>query len=132
MFDQSSVPWCPKLEMYDINAFQYQLSSTLNLTNGLWQHLAATYDGSQMRFYLNAILLQTSGVISYVMPNVMRMQNFIGGTPCGFTGFSSSYIDEVRVYTTCLSQSQINDIMMSNFTNFNASICQTSKKISCK
>ena len=127
LFDQNVTPWTPKLEMYDLSAYQYQLSATLNLTNGLWQHLAVTYDGTQMRFYLNAILLQTSGTISYAMPLGVRTDNFIGGTPCQFTGVSSSYVDDIRVYGTSLSQSQINDVMMSNETNFNTSICQASK-----
>jgi hypothetical protein len=33
---------------------QYQLPSSISLVVGIWQHVTITYDGSQMRFYLNA------------------------------------------------------------------------------
>ena len=126
MLARSSTPWCPKVEMYTMNGtYQYQLLSSLNITSGLWQHMAVTFDGSKMRFYLNAILLQ-SVAISYVMPTDVKTTNFIGGTTCGSTVYSSSYIDDVRLYSKSLNQSQINDIMMSTETNYNSSMCGTS------
>lgn len=89
--------------------------------------MAVIYDGVQMRFYLNAILLETSENISFVMPTVLGRQNFIGGTHCGSLGYSSSYVDDIRVYSTYLSQSQINDVMMSDETGFYSSICRKNK-----
>ena len=114
LLDQGSMPVYPKFEMYDINEIQYQLPSPLPLSEGLWQHIAVSYDGAQMRLYLNAILLETSGTISYVMPMINRTENFIGGTSCTYNGVSSSYVDDVRIYAKDLSQSQINDVMMSS------------------
>ena len=124
MFAQSSTPWYPKVEMYKVSGIQYQLFSSLNIASGLWQHMAVTFDGSKMGLYLNAILLQ-SVAISYVMPTDVKNANFIGGTACSTNGFSSSFIDDVRLYSTSLNQSQINNVMMSTDTTFNSSICGT-------
>ena len=114
-------PPLPKFEIWTNNKTQFQSdSSKISLVDDIWQHLAATYDGLEMKIYLNAILLKTSQNISYEMPTLVRTNNFIGGTKCLNEGHSSSYVDDVRIYSTCLSQSQINDVMMSNETNFSS------------
>ncbi len=132
MIAQSSTQWCPKVEMYKINgSSQYQMTSSLNITSGLWQHMAITFNGSKMSFYLNAILLQ-SVAISYVMPTDVKTTNFIGGTACGSAGYSTSLIDDVRLYSSSLNQSEINDVMMSNETSLNASMCLSTNLITSK
>ena len=122
LLDQGSLPVYPKFEMFDIKGTQYQIASSLPLTEDLWQHIALTYDGVQVRFYLNAILLGTSVNISYEMPLVNRTKNFIGGTSCPYNGVSSSYVDDVRIYGKELSQSQINDVMMSSASSITSNL----------
>ena len=133
LLDQDSSPIFPKFEMYELNAQnQYQLPSSISLVVGIWQHVTITYDGSQMRFYLNANLVDTSDPISYVLPmgNWMRTENYIGGTSCGYNGFSSSHVDDLRIFNTSLSRLQINDVMMSNETSFDTLICANSNTLS--
>jgi hypothetical protein len=110
--------------MFDANTISYQLYSSVSINEGIWQHWAVTFDGLQMRFYINANLVRTGAVISYSMPlGLIRTQNFIGSTSCGSNGYSSSLIDDLKMFNISLSQSQINDVMVSNETNFNYLKC---------
>ena len=137
LIDQGMTPIYPKLEMYAQNDAQYQVKSSLPMgTNyALWQHLAASYDGNTMRFYLNAILVGTSEQVSYAMPQIERAQNFLGGSACEYHGSSSSHVDDLRIYARSLTQSQINDVMMASMFDqykFNASICNEKSKLAKK
>jgi hypothetical protein len=93
--------------------------SSLILTTSQWQFLAATYDGTTLRLYLNGILVGSSQV-SYCLPTLTRVNNYIGKSanspPLGSDGYSFSYLDDLRFYNISLSQSQIIDLMMSNDT----------------
>ena len=75
-------------------------SNTVPLLNQ-WSHIAVTYDGSQVRFYLNGSLVsvsQNSGVISEGVGDLR-----IGGG--GFTGA----IDEVRISNVVRSPREIRE-----------------------
>jgi len=116
--------------MFDTSAISYHLFSSVSINEGIWQHWAVTFDGLQMRFYINANLIQTGAVISYSMPlGLIRTRNFIGSTSCGYNGYSSSLIDDLKMFNTSLSQSQINDVMMSNETNFSKLKCASGNQM---
>jgi hypothetical protein len=91
--------------------------SSVILTTSQWQFLAASYDGSTLSIYINGILVGSSQV-SYSLPTLTRVNNYIGksayASPLGSDGYSFSYLDDLRFYNICMSQSQIIDLMMSN------------------
>jgi O-glycosyl hydrolase len=82
----------------------YSTSGTAQLPLNQWTHLAATYDGSALRLYVNGVLASTlarSGPID-TSTGVLR----IGGNAV-WGEYFNGLIDEVRVYDNALSQSQI-------------------------
>jgi len=77
------------------------------LTAGRWTHLAATYDGTTMRFYVDG-QLAASGTGTYAVNTSSPLG--IGGATYGAGGwqhFLNGGVDEVAVYGTALSQPRI-------------------------
>ncbi len=73
-----------------------------------WTHLAATYDGSTVRLYVNGALVSSQSHSGNIAPSSRPLQ--IGGD--GILGqFFKGTIDEVRIYNTALTQSQIQSDM---------------------
>ena len=69
-----------------------------------WTHLAATYDGTTLRLYVNAALVRSATVGGALVTSsgVLR----IGGNSVWGEWFNG-YIDEVRIYNRALSASEI-------------------------
>ena len=76
-----------------------------------WTHLAATYDGATMRFYVNGVQAssraQTGGILASTLPLT------IGGDTT-YGQYWSGLIDEVRIYNRALSASEIQSDMTSS------------------
>ncbi len=84
------------------------LSGTSNLPVNAWSHLAATYDGTNMRLYVNGVLVgsreQTGPIITSNEPLT------IGGSAL-FDAYWHGTIDDVRIYTRALGLSEIQNDM---------------------
>ncbi|HNO77103.1 MAG TPA: DNRLRE domain-containing protein [Phycisphaerae bacterium] len=82
---------------------------TTTISNGVWYHVAATYDGSDWNLYLNG---QLDGTVNVGRePRADSIQHFGVGTAFNSSGSASGrfqgIIDEVRVWDRALSQSEI-------------------------
>ncbi|SFZ93257.1 Concanavalin A-like lectin/glucanases superfamily protein [Flaviramulus basaltis] len=76
---------------------------------GEWTHLAATYDGSTYRFYVNGILEGTPRVAGF-SPNTTRPLRIGAGTTEGAPQFFfPGAVDEVKIWNYARSESEIND-----------------------
>jgi hypothetical protein len=89
-----------------INTGGIDLSATSStaLTVNSWTHLAATYDGSSLKLYVNgsqAASISTSGSLKATTGALMVGGNAVWGE------YFSGTIDETRVYNRALSQSEI-------------------------
>ena len=77
---------------------------TAVLAMNTWTHIATTYDGATLRFYVNGIqvssLAQTGSIVTLSNP----LQ--IGGDS-NYGQYFQGTIDEVRVYNTVLTAAQI-------------------------
>jgi hypothetical protein len=90
------------------------LTATLLLDQ--WQFLAVTFNGSELRIYLNdQIILQNQ--TSYSFPIVNRSQCYIGKSNFPWDGYSYSYLDDFRIYNKSLSQDELIQIMNQNEEN---------------
>jgi glucose/arabinose dehydrogenase len=69
-----------------------------------WTHIAITYDGSQLRFYVNGVLVETRNQTGAIVtsPGALR----IGGNTVWDEYFAGT-IDDVRVYNRALTAAQI-------------------------
>lgn len=89
---------------------QTLVASTGNLTNAEWAHVAATYDGTNMRLYLNGVEV---GVAAHTgdIDVGSGIPLWIGGNPPSATARPwEGKIDDVRLYNKALSLAEIQAI----------------------
>jgi hypothetical protein len=75
------------------------------LAVGVWQHLATTYDGTNMRLYVNGVLVATRAQTGSIATSNGALR--IGGNNAFANEFYHGLIDEVRVYNRALSAAEI-------------------------
>ncbi len=74
------------------------------LSTGTWTHIAATYDGSQMRVYVNGVLDGFLGTSIAIPTNNLPLR--IGADQNGSNLFNG-LIDEVEIFSRALSAAEI-------------------------
>ena len=74
------------------------------LTAGAWTHLAATYDGANLRLYKNGVLQTTTAAPGALLTSANPLR--IGGNTI-WGEYLDGRIDEVRVYNRALSAAEI-------------------------
>ncbi|MFW0862569.1 MAG: DUF2341 domain-containing protein [Candidatus Komeilibacteria bacterium] len=88
------------------SGYRAYYSSGAGLQAGQWYHLAATYDGDLIKFYVNGKYQSTTdaynGIVTNGSTNVM-----IGGQNNGPTATINGYLDEIKVYNRVLSDREI-------------------------
>ena len=85
------------------------IASTGNLPVETWYHVAATYDGSEMRLYLNGAevgSIAKSGSLS----RGRDVPVHIGRSPEG-SNYLRGAIDDVRIYSSALSATEISALV---------------------
>jgi hypothetical protein len=90
----------------------FDLKSAKNISAGDWYHIAATYDRTTLKIYINGVL--DNSVNAQYTPYQNNYQLVIGracwGDPCLFKPSNPSFngiIDEVRIFNRALSDSEI-------------------------
>jgi hypothetical protein len=85
------------------------IASSGNLTNGVWTHVAAVYDGNQMMLYKDGVLVGSAYQSGAIDTNPSA-RVWIGDNPpsTGSRPFDGS-IDEVRIWNKALTQKFIQD-----------------------
>jgi len=94
------------------------INSPVTITDGVWYHLAGTFDGINLQFYLNGQPwgnpLNYPGTISPMLENsFLSFGSEDGRTTCNFcinTRYFNGLIDEIGIYNRALSAQEINDI----------------------
>ncbi|MHC4430822.1 MAG: LamG domain-containing protein, partial [Planctomycetota bacterium] len=85
-----------------------------HLEAGVWSHVAATYDGSEMRLYHNGVeIISTNktGTIPADPTAAVAIGNGPLGDPGGLRATFHGLIDDVRVYNKGVTAAEIPDIM---------------------
>lgn len=87
------------------NEASEEVQGDVSLTLNQWNHIACTYDGTALRFYLNGTLRNSTAKIGGIIPNsghaIWIGANEAWGEPfCG-------QIDEVRLYDRALGAAEI-------------------------
>ena len=82
-----------------------ELSAGPQLPVNTWTHLAATYDGSTQRLYVNAELVGTRPQAGNISTSGGQLR--IGGNAIWGAEYFTGYIDEVRIYNRALTQAEI-------------------------
>lgn len=90
-----------------INNVQQKLASVTALNTNTWYHVAATYDGSAMKIYINGVLDATRSQTGAVASNGAFNLGYLYNTSRNFNG----RVDEVRVWKRALTQTEISQNM---------------------
>jgi hypothetical protein len=77
----------------------------LSLALDAWSHLAATYDGTTIRLYVNGTLVQSQAAAGGIMTSSNPLR--IGGNSIWNSEYFAGLIDEVRVYNRVLTAAEI-------------------------
>ncbi|MFA7272306.1 MAG: LamG-like jellyroll fold domain-containing protein [Crocinitomicaceae bacterium] len=94
-----------------------EVTTSAVMTIGNWYHVAASYDGTTLRIYVNGVELNTlafSGPITNGAYDVTigKMAYLAGGTR-----YFDGQIDEVKIWSTALTNTQIKDYMCKKVTS---------------
>jgi hypothetical protein len=84
------------------------VAGTSTLPANVWTHVAATYDGSQLRFYVNGILVASKAVTGSYQVNTSYL--WMGGNAVYGEHFNGK-LDELRIYNKALTQAEIQSDM---------------------
>lgn len=91
------------------NTANGQYNSTISMTYGQWNHLFATFDGSNLKTYINGVLVNTKTITN---SQLVRANLTIGARCRGssYDCFFSGKINDVRIYDHCLSAAEVREI----------------------
>lgn len=97
-------------EIYTTNGWK-SVAGNATLSNGVWYYLTLTYDGTNIKNYINGVLDSTtahSGVLGSMPLNCLGMGIETGGG-CGGTIWSylNGTIDDLRIYNRPLTPDEI-------------------------
>jgi len=92
------------------------VSSNVALSNSSFHHLAVSYDGSSLKYYVNGDLKDTEPVegvpVAWTSKDIAiggRAASYSAGAEVPPPSVRSFYIDEFAVYNKCLTSSQMSD-----------------------
>jgi hypothetical protein len=93
-------------------------SSTNPISLDVWQHVAYTYDGSNVKMFINGVLDTTIPVTGIINASTMHLGigmnlNAIGNPYFGYYRQFQGEIDEVRIWNIALTANQIQQSMVS-------------------
>ncbi|HEU0274611.1 MAG TPA: LamG domain-containing protein [Candidatus Udaeobacter sp.] len=89
------------------------LFGTGSLAANTWTHLAGTYDGTTLRFYVNGVQVSSRAQTGAISISTNALQ--IGGDSI-YGQYFSGIIDDVRVYSRALSATEIQHDMNTGIT----------------
>jgi hypothetical protein len=106
----------PSLQVFELTDPYnfYTWSSSLPLTPYTWQLIAFTYDGINVSWFINGTSAGSSSQPN-TFSSVTRTTNFFGKDYRG-QKYLIANVDDIRFYSICLGQSQINDIIYTDDT----------------
>jgi hypothetical protein len=93
--------------IYD-DAWYYARYAVDSSFNGAWHHLAGTYDGSQLKFYVDSVLETTADHVGSIATDTYNVN--IGRNSQYTDRLYEGLIDDVRIYDKALSQTEIDSI----------------------
>lgn len=92
------------LQFYVGNNGAQSVTSNVSLSSGVWQHVAAVYNGVDLRIYINGVL--SCSPVAFSNNIGATTQAYYVGSANGYSKFTG-LVDEVRVYNRAHSASEI-------------------------
>ena len=82
-----------------------------------WYHLVVTYDEQKIKYYVNSILVGEIPFVGNILSNDLPLE--LGRNVPGTTEYYHGRLDDVRIYSRDLSQTEISDLYHENGWPFN-------------
>ena len=101
-----------------VNGTTLTFSTALNTSQ--WYHVAATFGGGSLSLYLNGNLVATQAVTGSVGSDTSKLT--LGKNPLSATNYFKGKIDEVRVFNTTLTSTQIQRMMYQEIQNSSSQV----------
>ena len=106
--------------LMQINNSDSAKSSAAQLTVGTWQHVVGTYDGTNIKLYIDGILVETTADAgsseTVSTTTAARIGEFAFGD-----GYFKGYICNVGVWEAALDQDEVKSIMNKNYADLTSS-----------
>jgi Concanavalin A-like lectin/glucanases superfamily len=93
----------PNAQIFNTQARNVNGTGPLSLTD--WSHLAATYDGSVLRLYVNGVQVATQAATGAMAVSTGEL--WIGANPVWTGERFAGLIDDIRIYNRPLTQAEI-------------------------
>ena len=90
------------------------MKNTAALPTGTWTHLAATYDGANLRLFVNGVQTASRALTGSIVTTTGLLK--IGGNS-SYPEWFSGLIDEVRIYNRALTAAQIQTDMATSISS---------------
>ena len=90
---------------YIYNSALREAKGTAAISTTAWTHIATTFNGSKLLFYVNGALVRTTNTNGAILTSAGRLT--IGGNYVWSDEFYAGLIDDVRVYNRALSAAEI-------------------------
>lgn len=103
IFPRTDNGWSSAVMYLYIGGNWRTLSATFPSLNA-WHHLAATYDGANMRIYVNGVLAATQAQTGAIATNTNALA--LGNQP-GYSEYFGGSVDEVRIWNIARTGAQI-------------------------
>ncbi|MCZ8128736.1 MAG: Ig-like domain-containing protein [Microcystis sp. LE19-114.1B] len=101
-----------------VNGTTLTFSTALNTSQ--WYHVAATFGGGSLSLYLNGNLVATQAVTGSVGSDTSKLT--LGKNPLSATNYFKGKMDEVRVFNTALTATQIQRMVYQEIQNSSSQI----------
>ncbi len=105
----------PCFESYSGSNNVFLTTSSNQITQNQWQLIAATFNGTHARIFLNGTFVAESNAQGYSQPIIVSRSNcYIGRSAWSQNEYSYSYLDDLRFYNKSLTQEEIIELMNYN------------------
>lgn len=101
-----------------VNATTVTCNTILNVSQ--WYNVGATYDGANIKLYLNGVLVQTQAATGAIAADASLLT--LGRNPIASDKFFKGKIDEVRVFNSALTDSQLQRMVYQEIKDFSSEI----------
>jgi len=91
--------------------------SPTGVTIGNWYHLVGISDGTTIKLYVNAVLVDTASIIGNVLPGTFDLR-------IGYNSVNESFkgdIDDIRIFSRAISETEIQHLYNENHISLNYS-----------
>lgn len=97
------------------------LNSDSVIPDNVWTHIAATYDGATVKYYVDGSFLTEKASSVGLIPD-LTADLYIGASPFGAPEDFSGLMDEARIYNRVLSEAEIFELFDKSITEISIDI----------